>query len=199
MPRWLFPLALVVLLGAALVWVVWFWPGNVPVSHARLDPVSVPQGGDFILDSDEGPLSLADLRGQVVLVYFGYRLCPDICPTNLAGMARAFEMLKPEEAARVQGIFISLDPERDSLADLAAYTAYFHPRIRGATGTPQAVAALAEQYAVAWRKVPTESALGYMLDHSAQTFLIAPDGRIGALLDHATPPASIVRKIREFL
>ena len=198
MQRHLLPLLLLLLSSSALVAVVWFWPETPPAMQARL-PAEAAQGGDFTLAALDGPFKLANLRGQVVLLYFGYRLCPDICPTNLAGMARAFDLLTPDELAEVHGVFVSLDPERDSLTDLQAYTAYFHPRIRGVTGSVHEVSAIAGQYGVAWRKVATESALGYMLDHSAHTYLIAPDGSIGARLAHATEPSVIADKIRAFL
>jgi len=158
-----------------------------------------PQGGDFTLNSAKGPFALKSLRGKVVLIYFGYTYCPDICPTNLMLMAQAFNALNKDELARVQGVFISVDPERDTLDKLAAYTKYFHPSIIGVTGKPEQLTRIAKQYGAVYHKVEDDSGGGYLIDHSANTYVIAPDGSLNTILPHATPPEETIKVIRNLL
>jgi protein SCO1/2 len=204
--------AAVVLLAGVLAWMLLVWepvwqPVSEPVPggeaderHQALKLAAPPKGGDFQLDSAAGPVDLADLRGQVVLIYFGYTWCPDICPTNLAFIAGALKMLTPQELERVQVLFVSVDPERDTPERLAQYTAWFHPRIRGLTGSPERIAAAAKLYGAAYRRVDgAGSAMAYLVDHSASTYAVDPEGRLRRTLDHATPPDTIVALVRELL
>jgi protein SCO1/2 len=165
-------------------------------------PVSLsepPRGGDFALEGPQGPFRLQDQRGKVVLVYFGYTFCPDICPTNLALMTQALNAMTEEELARLQGVFISVDPERDTLERLAVYTDYFHPSIVGVTGSTNDIPPIAKQYGAAYRRVEGESRGGYLIDHSSNTYVIAPDGSLYAILPHATPAREILRVTRQLL
>jgi protein SCO1/2 len=160
---------------------------------------SVEPGGDFTLQSADGPVSLKDYRGKVVLVYFGYTFCPDICPTELTNTAAALKLLKPAEAGRVAVLFVSVDPERDTPAHLKEYTAFFHPAMVGVTGTPAEVAAVAKQYGVYYARQKTESAGGYVVDHSSEVYLVGPDGRLSGRLPHAAPPEKVAAEIRSRL
>ena len=135
-----------------------------------------------------------------MLIYFGYTTCPDICPTNLAFLAAALRELTPDELKRVRVLFVSVDPERDDLRRLTEYAAYFHPHIQGVTGTPEQVAQVAAQYGAAYRRVEqTGSAMGYLVDHSAYTYIVDPAGHLVRSLDHATPPDQILAVIRRLL
>jgi protein SCO1/2 len=173
-------LTLGVVLGAGAIG--WFMTPN---------PNALPKGGDFTLPSAAGPVSLEALRGRVVVLYFGYASCPDVCPATLSFLGTALAALPADELAKVQGIFISLDPERDSPASLAPYAAHFHPRMVGVTGTATEVAALAAHYGVTFRKHGVDSALGYVVDHTSQLAIVAPDGRLVEVLEHGTPPEAI--------
>jgi protein SCO1/2 len=165
------------------------------VTKKELPPA--PVYGDFTLTGASGPLGLADLRGQVVVVYFGYTSCPDFCPTTLQTIASAFRSLSPNEQEQVTGLMVSLDPGRDTPAHLAEYTGWYHPRIRAVTGSDAEVADVAARWGVAWRKVPLEgSALGYALDHDTRAFLVAPDGHVVGFVRHGTSAESLVRQIR---
>ncbi|MFM1892225.1 MAG: hypothetical protein RLZ44_1302, partial [Pseudomonadota bacterium] len=113
-------------------------------------------GGDFSLVSADGPVTLQDLRGKVVAIYFGYTHCPDICPTSLAALAQAIKQLSPEQQAQVQGVFISVDPERDTPQRATEYARAFDPRFTGLSGTPEAIAEVAKRYFVLYEKVPLE-------------------------------------------
>jgi protein SCO1/2 len=196
------PLAIVVVLTSILAWLLWFWEpdlGSGP-QHQALELAAPPTGGDFRLESQGGTLDLETLRGKVVLIYFGYTWCPDICPTNLAFIANALKSLTPEELDQVRVLFVSVDPERDDPARLAEYTAYFHPSILGVTGTPEQLAAAARLYGAAYRRTEQSgSAMGYLVDHSAYTYVVDPEGRLVATLDHATPSDAIAAAIRRHL
>ncbi|BCU07954.1 SCO family protein [Allochromatium tepidum] len=162
-----------------------------------LELAQAPTGGDFTLDSSAGPVRLSDLRGQVVLIYFGYTSCPDICPTNLVYIANALRALQPAELERTRVLFVSVDPERDDPERLAGYVAYFHPNILGLTGTPEQLAEIAGRYGAAYRRVDDSgSAMGYLIDHSAFTSVVDPSGRLVETLGHASPPETIRDAIR---
>ena len=182
---------------AAAAW-LWWQPDRT--GHTALLPVAErPAGGDFTLQTADGPISLHELRGKVVLLYFGYAKCPDVCPTSLAMDAQALTALTPEERARTRLLFISLDPERDTPASLKAYAAYFHPEMIAATGSLEQVAAVARAYGVGYAKRPPQPDGSYAVDHSAQTYVIAPDGRLAAMVDFGSTPDKVVSAVREWL
>lgn len=196
------PLIAVLLLSALLLWLIFGW-NPVPVdstSHDRLGLDAHPTGGDFDLVSAQGPVKLSDFRGKVVLLYFGYSACPDICPTNLAIIALALRELSRDELDRVQVLFVSVDPDRDTPERLAGYVEYFHPTMIGLTGSAKALAAAARQYGAAYQRSDAgDSAMGYTVDHSAFTYVIDRSGRLAQVLDHATPAEEIVAILRRQL
>lgn len=180
-------------LGLAL-----FWTPEMP--ERPLPKAASTAGGDFTLESANGPVSLKDYRGKLVLVYFGYTFCPDICPTSLAATAEGLKQLKPEEAARVAMIFISVDPERDTPARLKEYVEFFHPNLVGVTGKPTDLAEIAKRYGVFYAKQKVGAAGGgYVVDHSSDTYMLGPDGQLLGKIAHATPPDQVVAEIRKRL
>ncbi len=198
--RRLLPIAAIAVLSVLLVWLVWFWqpsrPADTPL-HRQLGLAAKPTGGDFTLQSWRGSVSLADLRGKVVLIYFGYTWCPDICPTNLAIIGLALKQLTPVEREGVQVLFVSVDPERDGVERLKQFAEYFDPAILGITGSEQEVADAARLYGAAYqRSEQVDSAMGYMVDHSSYTYVVNQDGRLVETLGHATPAERIVELIR---
>jgi len=163
------------LLAALVLGLALFWMPEMP--ERPLPKAAIAAGGDFTLESASGPVSLKDYRGKLVLVYFGYTFCPDICPTSLASTAEGLKQLKPEEAARVAMIFISVDPERDTPPRLKEYAEFFHPSLVGVTGTPENLAEIAKRYGVFYARQKVETAGGgYVVDHSADTYVVGPDG-----------------------
>lgn len=187
-------LLVVAVLAAVLLGVLAAW-----LAGPRTDAPALPRGGDFTLTSDDGPVALERLRGKVVLLYFGYASCPDVCPTSLALTTAALKTLAPAELERVQVLFISVDPGRDTPGKLKQYAGYFHPNIAGVTGGPATIAAVAADYGASYRMTPVESAAGYVVDHSSVTSVIAPDGRLVEQLPHGTTPPEIVDAIRRWL
>lgn len=156
--------------------------------------------GELALQSADGPLKLSDLRGKIVVVYFGYTSCPDICPTTLYTMGRAFRELTEEEQAELALLFVSVDPERDELQRLADYARYFHPSFRGASATPEAVRAMATDWGVAYRKADAPgSAMGYTVDHSTQSYLVGRDGELLGEIAHGTSPEVVAERLRSAL
>jgi protein SCO1 len=165
-----------------------------------LDISSELPGGDFILHSSQGEFSLKQLRGKVVLLYFGYTKCPDVCPTSLATIAQALNELGEDELESVQAVFVSVDPKRDSFQVLDEYVSYFHPNIVGVTGSEREIAEIAKRYGVQYEEVALEgSSFGYAVNHSAKTYLITPEGELRFMFPHETPSFVILEAIRYLL
>ena len=153
-------------------------------------------GGDFTLTDMNGkPFHLQDLRGKVVLLYFGYTLCPDACPFTLSKIHRVYSMLG-DRSSKIQTIFVSVDPDRDKPEKLVKYLAYYDVGAIGLTGTPEEIAKVAKQYQVVYRKVDSGSAAGYLMDHSTYTYLIDAEGKVRYRFKHSDGPpfmASVIR------
>lgn len=141
-----------------------------------------------------------DFRGRFQLITFGYTSCPDVCPTTLAEMAAVLKALG-ESAKRVQPLFVTVDPERDTPALLKDYTATFDARILGLSGSPALVRGVADNFRVRYEKVrePGAPAERYTVDHSAGMFLLGPDGRLLARFPYALPVAELTRRIADQL
>jgi protein SCO1/2 len=129
-----------------------------------------------------------------MLIFFGYTFCPDVCPMSLANMAATLDLLG-EDAEKIQPLFITLDPERDGVKELGAFVSAFHPELIGLTGTPEEIADVAEAYKVAYYKVAHPSGT-YFIDHSAEVYLMGPDGAFIGGLDHDAPPEGAAAAIR---
>ena len=158
------------------------------------------QGGNFTLQSNSGPVSLGDFKGKVVALYMGYMACPDICPTSLWNLAEAVRALSDEQAGEVQGIFVSVDPERDSPRALDIFARGFFPSFIGLTGNRSELDAVARQYGFVYEKVPLkDSAMGYVIDHSSVIYLVDRQGVLQAFIPHDTPPDEIRRQLLQLL
>lgn len=168
-----------------------------PANQAALP---LPAGGDFTLQSVNGPASLADFRGKVVVLYFGYTACPDICPTSMATLKAALAQLTPAEVQQVQGLFVSVDPERDTLEHIQRYVNYFHPNMTGLSGTQPELQKITRRYGAFYRKVEVPgSAMAYTIDHSAILYVIDREGQVREQVQHAVPPAELAAAIRRWL
>ena len=153
-------------------------------------------GGAFTLKATTGEVSLSDYKGKVVVLYFGYTSCPDICPTSLAILTAAFQQLDEEAKKEIQPILISLDPERDTPEKLKQYVSYFIPNMIGLTGDLKDIKRIAKNYKVNFRKTDTESAIGYVVDHSSIYFIIGRNGELFTHLMHNSNPTEIAEKIK---
>jgi protein SCO1/2 len=152
--------------------------------YTKVKAIEGKFGGDFTLYQQDKPVSLSDFRGKLVVMYFGFASCPDVCPTTLSIIAAALKQLTPDEMESVQPIFISIDPERDRGERLTAYAEYFHPSFIGITGTPEEVQKVANQYGGFFVKVESDSALDYMVEHTSKTYVISKDGKYVSILPH---------------
>ena len=146
-----------------------------------------------LTDATGRPVTSSDFAGRFQLVFFGFTNCPDICPTTLAEVAEVMDALGPD-AARVQPLFISVDPERDAGTGLADYTAAFHPAILGLTGSAEATRATAASFKIAFEKEPQGET--YAMAHSAALYLIGPDGEWLRQFDYGTPAADITADLK---
>ncbi|MCW8926347.1 MAG: SCO family protein [Xanthomonadales bacterium] len=153
-------------------------------------------GGDFTLFQGDKPVRLSDFRGKLVVMYFGFASCPDVCPTTLTIIASALKQLTPEELESVQPIFISVDPERDRGERLDAYATYFHPGFIGITGTPEEVQKVANQYGGFFVKVESDSALDYLVEHTSKTYIVSRDGEYVSVLPHDMTSDLLVNAMR---
>jgi cytochrome oxidase Cu insertion factor (SCO1/SenC/PrrC family) len=155
-------------------------------------------GAPFRLRDPSGRLrGPADFRGKVVLVYFGFTFCPDVCPTDLAQIARALRSLGPR-AKDVQPLFVTLDPERDTPRLLRRYVRSFHPSIIALTGTEAEVRRVARDFKVYSERVPDDRG-GYTIAHAAFTFVLGRDGRYREFVPPGTPSGRIAAVIEEAL
>ncbi len=157
-------------------------------------PESLP---DFTLMGADGPVSLSDFRGQYVFLYFGYLSCPDFCPTTMAKLGKVYRGLE-DDASQMQVIMVSVDPERDSPAELAAYTAAFNPAFVGLTGSKEDIDLAGEPYGLFYERHEGSDATGYLVDHSTRTFLIGPDGRALVAYPHDATAEAIAADLRWF-
>jgi len=159
-----------------------------------------PKGGNFRLQSSKGPLELESLRGNVVLLFFGYITCPDICPTTLGTLQQAAARLTPDERRLLRVAFISVDPDRDTLPVLDAYTSAFPVRAVGLTGPKNRIDEVADLYGAQYARVEMPgSAMRYGIEHSAAVYLIDPRGRLRLLLRHTAPPTRYATEVRRLL
>ncbi|QOG18258.1 redoxin domain-containing protein [Bradyrhizobium sp. SEMIA] len=156
-----------------------------------------PVGGPFeLIDQTGKPRSDRDFRGRLMLVYFGFTYCPDVCPTDLMAIGQALEQLGPDADA-VQPVFITLDPERDTAEHLAEYVPMFHPRLLGLTGSLDAIGAAAEAYKVYFAKIPIGKDAGeYTVDHTSFIYLMDRDGKYLGFFPPGTSAERMVEIIR---
>jgi len=174
--------------------------GSIVSSETRSSGAALI-GGPFSLTDQTGQRrSEQDLKGHYALIYFGYTYCPDICPTSLSTMTQGIDLLAeqaPEKAAAVLPVFITVDPERDTVEALAGYAEHFHPRFLALTGTPEEVAGAAKAYRIYYQRVEEPSASDYLMDHSSVIYLMGPDGSYLTHFTHASTAEDIARSLGE--
>ena len=157
-------------------------------------------GGDFTLQSANGSFTLSQHPEKLNVIYFGYTQCPDICPTSLSVMAFAFKQLPPEQLDKLQGILISVDPERDSLEHLQSYTAFFHPQIIGLTDTPEKILTLSRQYGAFYQKAQIDnSAMGYTIDHTSVFYITNSKGEVLETVPHSASSDALLAALKRQL
>lgn len=197
-------MALVLLAIAAGAALVHFLSGCAPpgksfhaqditgADYARLDRL------DGFTDHRGSRLASADFRGKAVVLFFGYTQCPDICPTTLATMKEAMRLLGPD-GERVQVLFVTVDPERDTQQLLAEYVPWFDPRFIGLRADPAATRAAAQAFKVFYAKAPGGTALGYGIDHTADSYAYDLQGRLRLKIAHGATAQQIAEDMSKLL
>jgi len=151
-----------------------------------------------LTDHNGKPRTLADFRGKVVVLFFGYTQCPDVCPTTLAELAEVNKRLGPD-AARVQVLFVTIDPERDTADLLSKYVPAFDPSFLGLYGDAEATARTAKEFKILYQKQPGTAPGSYTMDHSAGTYVFDPQGRLRLYVNNGRGPDVFEHDIRELL
>ena len=183
--------------GLLAVFVLLAACGREVVAYSGSDVTGANFGRDFQLaDPDGRERSLADFRGKVVLLFFGFTQCPDVCPTALARAAEVRRQLGAD-GDRVQVIFVTVDPERDTAALLRQYTTTFDPTFLGLRSDPQGTRKVADEFHVFYQKVPTGGS--YTMDHTALTYVFDAKGRLRLLLRHDQTAAQYVSDLRTLM
>jgi len=182
-------LVIVVAVGAA----AWFLltPGTKSMAGGE-----ALVGGPFTLTDQHGAVvTEQDFAGSYMLIYFGYTYCPDFCPMSLSNMTQALDLLAPEQAEQVVPILITVDPERDTVEQLAEYAPLFHPRLVALTGTPEETRQAAKAYRVYFSKAGNGDGSDYLMDHSTFIYLMGPDGKYVRHFSHSATPEEIAAGI----
>ena len=185
---------------AGVVGASWL-PGCDRVASSRrtfntVDITGADLGTAFQVPDHRGvPRGIADFRGRVVVLAFGYTHCPDMCPTTLADLATVVRSLGPD-GSRVQVLFLTIDPKRDSSALLAAYVPAFHPDFIGLRAETEETTRIAKAYKIFVSEVPGRTPESYTVDHSTQMLAFDGAGRLRLLIPHATPPEKIAADLR---
>lgn len=155
--------------------------GKQPPAFQNLDITGNTQfGSDFSLPDTSGKVrTMADYKGKVVVLFFGYTHCPDVCPTTMAELSQALQQLGPEDAKRVQVLFVTVDPDRDTPALLAQYVPAFNPTFVGLRPADQAqLTKITKDFRVYYAKVPGKTPDSYTMDHTAASYVFDPDGKL---------------------
>lgn len=185
---------------------------SAALALAACSPAAAPErgpldgatiGGPFrLVDQNGRPATEAILAGRYSVIYFGYTFCPDVCPVdarNIGAGLRLFEQRAPERAQRVTPVFVTVDPARDTPAAVKAFVGNFHPRFVGLTGSAEAIAKTAKDYAIFYQKVEPKGADGYLVNHSRQAYLMGPDGKPIALVPAEETPEKVAEALERWV
>jgi protein SCO1/2 len=157
-------------------------------------------GKDFsLLDPDGNQKTLADYKGKIVVMFFGYTQCPDVCPTTLTEMQQAMTLLGPQ-SDKVQVLFVTVDPERDTAAILKQYVPAFDPRFLGLRPADEAaLEKVTKDFKIYYKKVPGTSPGSYTMDHTAGSYAFDPEGHLRLYIKHAQGPETLAHDLKELL
>lgn len=170
-----------------------------PEFHGRV--MQSPQPiSDFSLTAHDGnQVHLQDFRDRIVLLYFGYTFCPDICPATMAELSRAFSKLSPSEQDQVQMLMVTVDPERDSAEVLEQYLGHFNPTFLGLTGSDEEIAAATVLFGIFYEKQEGTIESGYLVDHTASVWILDKEGYLRLNYPFNTPGADIAADLKQLM
>lgn len=196
LPHWPWVLLVVGMIAAALAYMLTPTPAprDLSTGAARI-------GGPFTLTDHTGrKFTEANLLGHYSVIYFGYTFCPDVCPTELQDLSRALDLLPAETLAKIQPLFITVDPERDTADVMARYVKAFHPKLIGLTGTPEQIAAAEKAYLIYAAKVP-QKGIGkdYLMDHISILYVMGPDGKYITHISQGLAPEKIAAALKKII
>jgi protein SCO1 len=170
-----------------------------PVVFKNTDVTGLDYAKDFALTDHTGkPRTLADFKGKVVAVFFGYTQCPDVCPTTMTELENVMKQLGPL-SDKVQVLFVTIDPERDTQELLSKYVPAFDPRFLGLRGDAAATEKVAKEFRVFYQKVPGKEPGSYTMDHTAGIYVFDPQGRIRLFMRNAQDTESVVHDLKLLL
>lgn len=195
---WFFGLAGLVALAGGILLGGWLMERAVSHTpdvgpHAFVYPQPRPLPGFHLTSHNEQPFTNEQLQGKWSFLFFGYTYCPDVCPMTLETFNRVFQALKesPKGVNNTQFVFVSVDPERDSLERLSNYVTYFNPEFVGITGNPEELQTLTQAIGIVYTKIQGSSEENYLVDHSSAVLLVGPEGAIHALFSAPHESAKI--------
>ena len=181
----------------------WHWQRTDTPSQTVNSSGTALIGGPFeLVDQNGQTRTSAEFLGQPMLIYFGYTYCPDICPTSLLAMSQGLELLAesaPERAEEIVPLFITVDPERDTVETMKTYAEHFHPRMVALTGSAAQIAEAAKAYRVYYRKAESDSATDYLVDHSGYIYLMDGEGGYLTHMTHDATAEQIAERLQEQL
>ncbi len=173
---------------------------NIVLLKPYIDEYNEKQKYEFTLDTIDGPIKLSDFEGKAVAIFFGYTYCPDVCPTALGMMADSLKKLSKEELDNFRGIFISVDPARDTLKNLKEYAFYFHPNFIGATSNDENILDITKRYGTFFQKEELpNSEMGYSVSHTSYIYIFDKDGNLSSKLEHFVKPSDITKALKKAL
>ena len=174
-------------------------PGTAKAAFNGVDITGAEYGRELSLPDAEGKTrTLADFKGKVSVVFFGYTQCPDVCPTTMAELAQIKKALGAD-GERLQGVFVTIDPDRDTPQVLKAYMASFDPGFVALRGTAEQTKATAREFKVFYAKVPGRTEGSYTMDHTAGSYIFDPQGRLRLFVRYGTPPEALVSDLKRLL
>jgi len=155
---------------------------------------------DFTVNTLNGNIKKDDFKGKSLALYFGYTYCPDVCPTSLSALAQALNNLPQNDADKITGLFISVDPDRDTLENLEKYAKYFHPSFQGATSTKENIDDITARYKAHYQRVELEnSAMGYSVAHTSIIYLFDKNGKFKEAINHFSNPIKIKESLEKVI
>ena len=151
------------------------------------------------LKTPEGELTLREIRAEnkIILMYFGFLSCPDVCPTTLSSMSKVFKDLSKEKLDKIEFLFIDLDPERDTMERMINYSSNFHPKIKPVIMNLKELDLFTKYFGVAFMKVPLKSKMGYTIDHSTDIIVLSPEGQILQPIAHGSAQVDILNQLNK--
>lgn len=182
--------------AAVLLLVVFVFFSPTTLHGTQIDPPKVLS--DIRLTSDGGPVSLSDLRGKLVVIYFGYTFCPDICPATLSKINKALERMG-KDADEVAVVMVTVDPERDTAEKLGVYVRRFNPQFIGLSGTLDEIAGVAKEFGIFYEKKEVTTSAKYLVDHTASVLVIDREGRISLIWPYEIEVSEMASDLRVML